>query len=699
MNISILKIKSLLKTRALYLLQAVVLSLFMLSLNAGTPHTVGGTVTYSGGGSPSSATFIAYITSRSGEVLTESSTGCGYGGGSYWIQCGNFSTSWTAGDVLHIDLSDGTGGSTSDEIVLTSNPADQLNLVIYSPDISISPTSWNYGSIEVGDNSTQGFSVTNTGGGTLSVTSTSLTGTDAGEFSITSGGGSFSLAPGANRTVNVQFSPSSAGVKSASLSIASNDPDENPLNVSLNGTGVTIPDISASPNPANYGSVLVWSYSDNTIVISNNGTGDLVVSSTTVTGTHSGEFNIQSGGGSFTLAPGTTRNIVVRFSPTSTGSKNASLQISNNDPNENPYNITLNGSGAQPDINVSPGSMNYEDVEITSSSTETFIVSNTGGATLSVSSSSITGTDAGDFSITGGGGSFTLSPGATRNVYVRFSPSSTGAKSAILRFDNDDPDEDPKDISLSGNGIVIPDISASPNPVNYGSIEAGSYSDNTVTVSNDGTGTLNVSSTAITGTHSAEFSIHSGGGSFSLSPGATRNIIVRFSPSSAGTKNASLRISSDDPDEDPYYVNLNGTGILPDINVDPGSMNFGDVEVGDNSTETFVVSNNGGASLSVSSTTLVGGNSDEFNITGGGGSFTLSPGATRNVDVQFSPSSEGSKSTTLRFISNDPDENPEDILLSGTGTVIPDISVSPDIKNYGDVLIGFGSAQIFTVTN
>jgi uncharacterized repeat protein (TIGR02543 family) len=97
---------------------------------SGTPHSVSGIVTYSEGGSPSSANFTAYIKSRTGETQTQSSAGCGYSGGYYWVQCGNFPTSWNAGDVLHIELNDGAGRSISGEVTLTNDANDPLNLVL-----------------------------------------------------------------------------------------------------------------------------------------------------------------------------------------------------------------------------------------------------------------------------------------------------------------------------------------------------------------------------------------------------------------------------------------------------------------------------------------------------------------------------------------------------------------------------------------
>jgi len=668
---------------------------------AGTPHTVYGSVTYNGGGSPSSVTFSAYITARPGNVLTESSIGCDYSSGQYYVQVGNFS-SWTADEVMHIDLSDGLGGSASGNVTLTydSSGTDILNLTIYTPDIDVNPGSKDYGDVEITDGSTETFVVSNTGGATLSVSSTTLTGGDAGEFTITGGGGIFTLGAGATHNVDVRFNPSATGAKSTTLRFVSNDPGESTKDISLSGNGVTIPDISASPNPANYGSVVVGSYSDNTVTVSNQGTGTLNVSSTTIGGTHSAQFNIQSGGGSFSLAPAATRNITVRFSPASAGSKNASLQIGSDDPDEDPYYVTLNGTGVVPDIIVNPGSGNYGSVEVGSSSTETFIVSNTGGATLSVSSTSLTGGDAVEFTITGGGGSFTLTAGATRNVDVQFSPSSTGVKSTTLRFASNDPDEDPKDVALSGTGIVIPDIAVTPGTKNYGDVLIGSSSPQIFTVTNEGTGDLSVTSSSLTGTHSGEYSITSGGGSFIITPGSSHDIEVSFNPVSAGSKNAVLRIQSDDPDENPVDISLTGNGVevpVPDIDVDPESFNYGDVPVDTGITKTFVVTNYGIAELSVTLVSLTGDNSDEFSIISGGGSFTLASGATRDITVGFSPTSAGSKSAALHFESDDPDENPYDVELSGNGIVIPDIAISPSSKDYGDVLLGSSAVQTFVV--
>ncbi|MFC1569264.1 FlgD immunoglobulin-like domain containing protein [bacterium] len=101
---------------------------------AGTIHSAHGVVQYSGGGYPSSLSFSAYIASRPGEVLTQSSSGCTYYAptGSWLVQCATFPTAWTAGDVLHIDFNDGAGGTGSDNVTLTNGSADNAGTTTLS---------------------------------------------------------------------------------------------------------------------------------------------------------------------------------------------------------------------------------------------------------------------------------------------------------------------------------------------------------------------------------------------------------------------------------------------------------------------------------------------------------------------------------------------------------------------------------------
>lgn len=129
------------------------------------------------------------------------------------------------------------------------NPADSapdmgayenaLSEPLLIPDISVDPASWSYGDVLLEEYSDKTFTVSNPGSDTLEVTATDLTGTNADEFSIESGGGSFSLAPEEIHDIIVRFAPQSAGDKSAALSLANNVEGKNPLDVLLGGVGDT----------------------------------------------------------------------------------------------------------------------------------------------------------------------------------------------------------------------------------------------------------------------------------------------------------------------------------------------------------------------------------------------------------------------------------------------------------------------------
>ena len=81
-----------------------------------------------------------------------------------------------------------------------------VDTTLPNPVISVTPSSRDFGSVNVGSSTDQTFTVTNTGTGTLSGSAST-----SAPFSIVSGG-SYSLGAGASQTVTVRFSPTSAGV-------------------------------------------------------------------------------------------------------------------------------------------------------------------------------------------------------------------------------------------------------------------------------------------------------------------------------------------------------------------------------------------------------------------------------------------------------------------------------------------------------
>jgi hypothetical protein len=106
-----------------------------------------------------------------------------------------------------------------------------------APAVSLTPTSLTFTSQYVDVSSAaQTLTLTNSGNGTLSITGVTLTGADAGDFTETADTCGSSVAAGANCTIEMTFTPSAAGQRTATLNIADNAP-ESPQTVSLSGTG------------------------------------------------------------------------------------------------------------------------------------------------------------------------------------------------------------------------------------------------------------------------------------------------------------------------------------------------------------------------------------------------------------------------------------------------------------------------------
>jgi hypothetical protein len=102
------------------------------------------------------------------------------------------------------------------------------------PDIFVSSDSLPFGSVKVGKSLKKTLQITNNGTGDLSV---SIGGLEGSDFSVT-GSTSIAVKPKKSYKLNITFKPASAGNKTATLVLNSNDPDATTISISLTGTGI-----------------------------------------------------------------------------------------------------------------------------------------------------------------------------------------------------------------------------------------------------------------------------------------------------------------------------------------------------------------------------------------------------------------------------------------------------------------------------
>lgn len=195
----------------------------------------------------------------------------------------------------------------------------------------------------------------------------------------------------------------------------------------------------------------------------------------------------------------------------------------------------------------------------------------------------------------------------------------------------------------------------------------------TFTVFNSGYGNLNLSTIAPpNGQDGGMFSVYQQPSPL-VPPGQSTQFVIRFLPTSIGDKTASLTITSDDPDENPYVIALRGY-CIPDINiggVQGGTYDFGTVIIGESSREVFEIQNAGTATLLLYGAPVLeqSGGGYDFYLEEEGAPVPSSIAAGGNAlfAIRFAPTGEGSRMATLTIQSSDPDENPRIITFVGTG--------------------------------
>jgi preprotein translocase subunit YajC len=208
-----------------------------------------------------------------------------------------------------------------------------------TPDISVAPTSLDFGVVMIGEIVTKEIKITNNGSGDLVITLSGLAGTD---FSI-SGSPNITIKSKESYFLQVTFARTSAGLKTATLKIDSNDPDTPTIEISLSGTGPSEepPDIGGLTPTLDFGSIKVGTNATKTLKPTNYGSGNLVITLSGLAGT---DFSI-SGSTNITIKSKKSYDLAVTFTPKSAGLKTATLEIHSNDPDTPTIDISLSGTG------------------------------------------------------------------------------------------------------------------------------------------------------------------------------------------------------------------------------------------------------------------------------------------------------------------------------------------------------------------
>src|SRR6516162_4959300 len=509
---------------------------------------------------------------------------------------------------------------------LTSCAVTSVGSTTARPSIAVSPSLVSFGSVKIKSQTTQTLTVSNTGKAPLTISQAAVSGTG---FSLSGINTPMTVAAGASMNFTVSFQPTTTGAASGSVEISSNA-STSPLTISLAGTGVTTstPAISVTPAALNFGNLTVKTSASQTVKLSNTGTAALTISQASVSGTG---FSLSGLAAPVTVPAGASMNFTVSFQPAAAGAASGSISINHN-AGSSPAVISLTGTGVATSttaISVTPGALNFGNLTVKTSASQTVKLSNTGTAALTISQASVSGTG---FSLSGLAAPVTVPAGASMNFTVSFHPAAAGAASGSISI-NHNAGSSPAVISLTGTGVATSTtaISVTPGALNFGNLTVKTSASQTVKLSNTGTAALTISQASVSGTG---FSLSGLAAPVTVPAGASMNFTVSFQPAAAGAASGSISITSN-AGSSPAVISLTGTGVAtstPAISVTPGALNFGNLTVKTSASQTVTLSNTGTAALTISQASVSG---TGFSLSGLAAPVTVPAGASMNFTVSF----------------------------------------------------------------
>ncbi len=318
--------------------------------------------------------------------------------------------------------------------------------------------------------------------------------------------------------------------------------------------------------------------------VTNQGVRPLLVSDVAFQGGDTNDWEVLGWPGSG-VEPGASAPLTIRFDPQAPGVRRTLLFVFNNDPDDDPYAIWLSGEGVQAEMLVlatndysvlTNGVVNpllvqgtdFGDVRLTGdSAANTYIVTNTGSATMHISSIAASELHAADFTVTAPA-SFPLAvaPGGDNTAMVAFAPSALGYRATLLRFESDAVNSpylfgiigrgvEPEMRVLGTNGAWVVNSDATPalaDGTDFGLFTAAPIV-RSFTITNAGTHVLTLTGTphvVIGGENPADFTVTAQPSSL-IEPSGAVTFSVSFTPLVASSRTAEVFVYSDDV----YYTN------------------------------------------------------------------------------------------------------------------------------------------------
>jgi len=346
-----------------------------------------------------------------------------------------------------------SAGSASGNLALVnSGSSGALNIAlsgtaVAAGSLSGNPTSFVFGNVQVNTSQTQTETLTNGGGENITISQAAVTGTG---FSYAGLSLPLTLVPNQSTTFGVIFAPTSVGASNGKLSVTISG-SSTTFDIALSGAGATPATLAATPASLTFTNVQTSQSQTQTETIKNAGGMNATISQVSASGAG---FSISGWSAPVTLTPGQSTSFSVIFAPESAGNVTGSVAIASNASNSS-LSAALSGSAittSQGTLSVSPVGVGSVVVGTAGSQTGTLTAT---GASVSVSSVGLGGTNPSEFSISGLSFPVTVTTSQPVTFTVNFTPGATGGASASASFVSN-ASNTPAAATVTGTGTAAP---------------------------------------------------------------------------------------------------------------------------------------------------------------------------------------------------------------------------------------------------
>ena len=484
------------------------------------------------------------------------------------------------------------------------------------PRVRISPELLDFGKVLTGTEKKLYVQIANLGSAPLEITGITVQNPFSSEEILP-----VVVAPDTVETFWLSFAPQQKGTYEDTVVFWTNAGTDF---VKLKGEGVELaqlPDIVIVPDPVAFGDVPLGQKARQTISVINNSSDTVSIFSVQVSGPFFAQQITET-----QIPPAGTFSFDITFLTFEEGEFSGRITVETSKGKFEVYVLARGVPSPNPTIKISPALLDFGKVKVGRSKKLEIEVENLGLRPLEISSILVQTPFSANYE------KLPLSLEYKKKVKleVYFRPEGEGRYEGKLVITSNDPENPKAEVELTGQG-ALPHISAK-DKVDFGFVKVGKKASLNFPVANTGAWPLTITSITLEG--DKEFSIEiTGNFPKTVSPNSSLIVKIVFLPERQGSFGAKLVITSDDPENPIFEVQVSGSAGLPEIFIPISEIFLPEIYVDERASYTIPVSNRGVVPLEV--TAYVQDSQGVFSLTPT--RISVEPGKQEEIVLEFVP--------------------------------------------------------------